>query len=447
MSVADTLLTATPASPCEETATPRFYYGWAMLPLAIAALVASSPGQTFGVSIFNESMRRSLGLTHGQLAFAYMLGTLAAAVPITYVGACMDRHGLRRSLLVTAALFGCACFVTAIASGWFTLFLAFFLLRVLGPGALSFLSGNILAFWFERRLGLVEGIRQVGMAAAMTGIPAFNLHLVGAFGWRGAYLVLGVLIWAILLPIVWLFFRNRPEDVGQKLIDLPRQTATEQAPDDLQQYRGFTLEETLRLPTFWIVTSGTAMFGVIHTAIFFCIVPIFLERNLTAADAAGMLTLFAACLAGMNLIGGALADRISATYLLFAGLFGLGASVAMLYLASSATAAYAGGAVMGLSQGLFFGATHPLWARYFGRLHLGKIRGVLMTVNVGSSALGPLFAGLVRDYLGQFDVALLAFAIAPLPIALLSLTARPPVRECIESTHKWECEADVLLPS
>jgi len=69
-----------------------------------------------------------------------------------------------------------------------------------------------------------------------------------------------------------------------------------------------------------------------------------------------------------------------------------------------------------------------LWARYFGRRHLGKIRGVLMTINIGSSSLGPLFAGLTRDWQGNFDMALIVFTLAPLPIALLSLLVASPPR-------------------
>lgn len=81
-----------------------------------------------------------------------------------------------------------------------------------------------------------------------------------------------------------------------------------------------------------------------------------------------------------------------------------------------------------MSQGIFFGVLHPLWARYFGRLHLGKIRGVLLTLNVAASSLGPLFAGMTRDWQGNFNLALLVFAIAPLPLAVLLLLAAPPAR-------------------
>ena len=120
------------------------YYGWLMLPLSIAALVASSPGQTFGVSIFNEPMRLSLKLSHGQLAATYTLGTLLGALPITLFGWYMDRHGIRRAMLLAVTLFAGACLMTSVVRGWASLLLAFWLLRMLGPGALSFVSANTL---------------------------------------------------------------------------------------------------------------------------------------------------------------------------------------------------------------------------------------------------------------------------------------------------------------
>ena len=46
---------------------------------AMLAMIATSPGQTFGISIFNPSFRLSLGLSHSQLTGAYMIGTLGMA--------------------------------------------------------------------------------------------------------------------------------------------------------------------------------------------------------------------------------------------------------------------------------------------------------------------------------------------------------------------------------
>ena len=68
-----------------------FFYGWIILPVVLAIQVASSPGQTFGVSIFNPYIRAELGLSHSEISGAYMLGTLLAALLMVYVGTLMDR--------------------------------------------------------------------------------------------------------------------------------------------------------------------------------------------------------------------------------------------------------------------------------------------------------------------------------------------------------------------
>ncbi|MEX0793366.1 MAG: MFS transporter [Pirellulaceae bacterium] len=405
----------------------RLYYGWVMLPLAIIAVIASGPGQTFGVSIFNESIRETLSLTHSQLALAYTLGTVIGAVPILFFGWMMDRFGMRRTMLMVVTLFSGACLIMAVAQNWWMLLLAFCLLRMLGPGALAFGSGNTLAYWFDRRLGTVEGIRQLGMAASMTVIPMINLWLITNWGWRGAYLGVGTFLWLLLFPLFWLLFRNKPSDVGQEMEGARRETRPETEKDRSKTViHGLTLGQTIRTPTFYIVGLGTALFGLVQTAIFFCLTPIFAERGMNERDAALMLTAFALSLGIMQLVGGTLADRMKAPGLLVVGMLCMASGVWLLNSASTPLWGSLAGIVMGAAQGIYFGTAHPLWARYFGRRHLGKIRGVLMTVNVASSSLGPLFAGLTRDYLGSFSLALWAFALLPLPFALASLWVAPP---------------------
>lgn len=444
----------------EASSTPssRLYYGWVIVPLAMLAMVANSPGQTLGISIFNEPIRQSLNLSHSQLGGAYTLGTLLGAIPIMYIGALVDRYGLRRALLGLLTLFCGACLMTGAAYNWWTLMVAFCLLRMLGPGALSLVSSSILPFWFDRRLGTVEGIRSLGHAGSMALIPAVNLWLVSHFGWRGAYLLFGAGIWAVLFPVYWLLFRNRPEDVGQK-IDGGRWRDTISERDAGPTHTGhrvndsehqnplnrparsffpsifstptttghdFTLRETLRTFAFWVAALGTAAFGLVHTALFFCLIPIYQERGLTELHAATSMMVFAISLALVQFLGGVLADRMKSPPLLAIGLSGTAMGVLMLYFATTPLAAIASSIVLGSTLGLHSGAVQPLWARYFGRLHLGKIRGLLTTLCIALSSLGPLIAGTVRDFSGNFDLAMWIFVAIPLPLAILSWFAAPP---------------------
>src|SRR5690606_24845682 len=99
-----------------------------------------------------------------------------------------------------------------------------------GAGALSMLSGNALAFWFERRLGTVEGFRQFCMACAIGIIPGLNLWLINLVGWRWTYVIIGLGIWSFMIPaMVWLW-RDRPEHMGQFKDGLPPRLADDEQP-------------------------------------------------------------------------------------------------------------------------------------------------------------------------------------------------------------------------
>ena len=73
-----------------------FYYGWVMLPVALAATVAATPGQTIGIAAYNESIRADLGLSLGELAGIYMIATFLAA-PSNLVPARAAPSGLRET--------------------------------------------------------------------------------------------------------------------------------------------------------------------------------------------------------------------------------------------------------------------------------------------------------------------------------------------------------------
>ena len=403
-----------------------------MLPLAMLALAASAPGQTYGVMIFSEEIRTNLNLSHSQLALAYTLGTILGCLPITMFGNAMDRYGLRRTMLVMLGLFSLACGLMSLVGNWLMLLCGFTFLRMLGPGALAFLSGNTLSFWFERKLGTVEGIRATGTALSMMIAPIIGLFLLHNYGWRTAYLCFGLLIGLGLIPLFWTLFRNNPQEFGRGLdgirhVQPSKEEAAEQA--GLSSLTDFTLSEAMRTPAFWIFGAGKATYALIQTALFFSLVPILSERGYGATEAASLTTLFGVTLIVMQLIGGALADRFSPAILLCLGLLFFSGGMALVTFGTTGWIVVMSGIIFGCGQGTFFGALQPMWARYYGRSHLGKIRGFLMTLMVGSSSLGPLFAGSMHDLFGNFDMAMQIFTIAPLPIAILCLLAPQPQKQ------------------
>lgn len=412
-----------------------FYYGWLMLPVTIVAVIVTAPGQTFGLAAFNESFRTSLGLTHSQLSGAYMLGTLLAALPLSYLGRLMDRHGLRRTATGAVLLLGLACGVAAMADGLVTLFAAFFLLRLLGPGTMSLVSSNTLAFWFHRRLGTLEGIRNLGLAGAIAVIPGLNLWLIDRVGWRPALTFLGLGVYVLMLPLLAFVFRNRPEEVGQCIDGRPPDGPLMEAAPPLGSLAcGWTFAQTVRSYSFWFVLFLNALWGMIGTAVTFNIVPIFQARGWSEGDAARLLSVSAISMAVTNLAGGMLADRVPLHRLLALSAACMTGLTWGLRTLSSPGVALSCGIAMGMAQGLSTGITAVLCVRYFGRSHLGQIRGVISTATVAAASVGPFLVGLARDLTGGYADVLTAFAGLAIVGFVASIFAGAPRRVFQERT-------------
>jgi len=408
-----------------------------MLPIAMLAQAATSPGQTFGISIFNPSFLETLGISLSQLTGAYMVGTLLAAVPQPTIGGLMDRFGLRRMMTIIVILLGLACFYTATVQTLWRLLIAFFLLRLFGQGALSLLAANIPAMWFHERLGKVSGLMNASVAGATAIIPPFILWLISNFGWRWAYAILGFTVWIILLPILVILFRNRPEDVGQQLDGLtlnpgvasPKFIHRMKRPTSLG--RSFSLKEAQHSRAYWIMMLYTAAWALIATAIYFNLLPLFTSKGLTEAQAAATYTILAISAVITQFAAGILADRLPLNWLL-----SLAAAALIMALLSLALAA---ASWMGISYAIFMGITQgfggvvagTLWARYYGREHLGKIRGSIFTAGVAGSSVGPYIMGLVYDHTGSYQTSLWIFVAVLIPIAFASLLATPPQKPVI----------------
>ena len=92
--------------------------------------------------------------------------------------------------------------------------------------------------------------------------------------------------------------------------------------------------------------------------------------------------------------------------------------------------------VWGILFGFLFGAgvggLHTLlrlaWADYYGRIHLGAIRGITLPAQIGGQAIGPVVSGFMFDASGDYRVPFVIFAAAVALSALLVLAAVPPGR-------------------
>ncbi|QDU89699.1 Major Facilitator Superfamily protein [Pirellulimonas nuda] len=398
----------TPAAP-QAVADPP--YAWVMLPLAVLMQIGTSPGQTFGVALFNEPIRESLGLSHTQLTGSYLVASLLASVPLMWIGRRMDRHGMRMASLALVAAVGLSCLAISRVQGVVGLTVGFFLLRAFGQGGLSLAAGNTLGMWFQKRLGVASGIAGVGMSASIAVVPMGYYALIQWLGWRDAYAAVGLILFATLLPLLACFYRNNAAVAAEA----ESNQAASPRPGSL------SFAQAVRTPAYWVASMCSALVGMICTAVFFNLVPLFQHNGFSPAQAAGVFPTVALAMAVMQLNGGVLADRLPLRLLMAVAVATLGGGALAIGAAKSVAAAQVGAALLGAGQGLMAVTGNTLWPRYFGRRELGAIRSSVWTATVAACSAGPFVMGATFDLTGGYGPSLWLFAAMAAVAAAASL--------------------------
>lgn len=422
--VAEALLLPETSESVFEPSSSRLFYGWLMLPLAMLMMVATSPGQTFGITFFNSYFRDTFALSQTRLSAIYLVATVVASLALPSVGGLVDRFGLRSAALTAVLALASVCLMMSQATGIVVLFFAFVALRILGPGTLTLLANNTLAAWFDRRLGMASGLMQLSMAGAMAVIPVGIVALIDTFGWRGAYLALAAILAGGLLPLLAVFYRQSPDDVGQ-LPDGSHHSLHAEL-SSLSKI-GLTLQQAKTHRAYWILLTATATWALIGTGFVFHLEALFAAEGLTKTDSARAMSFLAGGMALAQVFGGLLADRLAVRWLLTwaVTLIGVTSGVLALGIGWLLVPCFA---VYGVAQGSMSIVAGTAWARYFGRAHLGKIRGMSLTAAVAGSSLGPLVMGVSDDYLGGFGPSLWLFAGWAAIVAFASIWATPPAQ-------------------
>ncbi len=136
-----------------------------------------------------------------------------------------------------------------------------------------------------------------------------------------------------------------------------------------------------------------------------------------------------------QIVGGILADRLPMHRLLVIGFALLTAGVGVIPFTTGTFHVHLFAALFGAGQGLLIAASSTMWVRYYGRKHLGSIRGSVWCATVAGSGCGPFILGIFADNYGSFTPGLWLFTAGLAPLApLAALATAPPSVRCEPST-------------
>ncbi len=399
------------------------FYGWAVVAVGTLIAFSSGPGQSYVFSVFIDSLIADTGISRTNISALYAIGTGISAVMVMMVSRMADRYGPRLVVGLVAFGLGLACFGMAAASGPIAFFIAFAALRALGQGSMPVNATLLAAQWFVRYRGRAMAIVGLGFAASNALLPPLSRYLIDSIGWRGAYVVLGIIVWALIIPSAVFIVRNRPEDMG-----MHPDGATEPPLEETVARQTGVADQPRKVFTttmFWMLAIPLAVPSFVVTALIFHQVSIFEERGVSAAVSASVFVPYAIASAISGAMSGFIVDRIGPKRLFIINMGILLAGTLTIHIVTNPLLATLYASILGISGGIQAVLAGVIWAHYYGRHGLGKVQGSAMMVTITSAAISPLPLAALQQYAGGYTLGLTLMASLPIMAMVIMAFARP----------------------
>lgn len=418
-----------------------FFYGWVILVVATIGILVSAPGQTMGVSTFTDYLLENIGINRDQISTAYMFGTIASSLVLTYAGKLYDKYGARWVGMATALILAIVLvtmsqsdriiqsLITPKSSAYAGVAIAvlivfFFMLRFSGQGVLTMVSRNMLMKWFIARRGLVNGISSVFVSLGFATAPLTFDLLIQETSWRQAWLLMASAIGIIFTAFVFLFFRDNPEDVN--MVADGEKHANKEHNVIVKPFKQIGLKEARSGLTFWLFAIPLSIYSLYVTGFTFHLVSLFNEAGMSREKALAIFIPVSFISVSFAMVGGWISDRIKLQYLLWIML--LAEIIALFSLANIKHEMFYYTFIIGngIVSGIFNVLMAVTWPRFYGRDHLGQITGFVMALVVFGSALGPILFSLSFSQLGTYSIAIYLLTGLLLFISIFALKAHNP---------------------
>ena len=291
-----------------------------------------------------------------------------------------------------------------------------------------------IARWFVRMRGRALALASMGHGLAKVVMPLFAASLILHMGWRGAWTVFGLLTLALVVGPALLFMRRRPEDMGllpdgrsqDESGALATEASSAKARPRIITDVSWSRSEALRTPAFWliVITFGVAHVGVsglnLHVFSFVS------DQGHPTMVAALVMSTIAFMQFSTPIVWGVLAERTNIARLIMAKFLIQAAGILLALSSPEVVSLYAGFFLYGIGMGGTSILAEMIWANYFGRISLGKIRGMGSLLTHAFSAGGPPFFGFLFDATQSYFLSFSIFIGLLFASAFLSLFLRPP---------------------
>ncbi|GAA5031855.1 MFS transporter [Marivirga lumbricoides] len=372
----------------------------------------SSFGQTFLISLYIPSIEELLGLSNAGMGSLYAGATVASALTLPYMGSRFDSMSLGKYMAMILGGLLIALLSLSISSNIVFVGISLYLMRLFGQGLMSHTAVSTMTRYFEKDRGKAIGIATTGHPFGEATLPVLITLCIGWLGWRGSLQLNTLFVLLIIMPLVYFLYQKKKKQ------EVKTNSVISVEPSGIKNW------DILKHKAFLIIAPAVFTLGFTNTAIFFFQLKLGAAKGWSAAWVSSSLAAFAGASALGMFLAGPWVDKLSAKKLFPFILIPYLIGVLSLLITDAPFIYPVALAFMGFANGSGSTVKNALFAEIFGVGIIGKVRSLFVTVMVLSTALGPLFFGVLVDSGYTFDQVFLRNAIGIFVVILISFRIR-----------------------
>ncbi|MDE0944404.1 MAG: MFS transporter [Alphaproteobacteria bacterium] len=386
--------------------------------LSFGVLIAffSAFGQTFFIAVFGPDIRAEFNLSHGDFGGYYAIGTATSGICLIWAGKLIDRFDLRWVTVGVCTALILACLNMSLVPSAWALAPAIFALRLSGQGLMSHTAMTSMGRYFEAERGRAVSVAILGFPAGVAVFPALAVWLTTMLGWRNAWAAVAAALAIFLIPLALWLLRGHGARHRHFLAQTAAPVKTNN-PDPtthvqpIRRRRQWTRAEVLRDPRFYFLCFAITAPSFISTGLFFHQAHLAFAKGWTLAWMATAFIAYTVGAISANLAFGPLIDRYGARRLLPYYLYPLALASLTIILFDHPLSAVLLTLLLGLTSGGGQTLVGAAWPEFYGALHLGSIRAMVMSTSVGASALSPFMLGWLIDQGTSMETMAMGFLV------------------------------------
>ena len=372
------------------------HYGFIIV-ACCCLMMGVNVGLTFSCAgIYYKPVSEALGVPVGEFGIYMSVMYVTSTLMLSVAGGMLEKWSARWLFTGSSFLMG----ATFLTMGFFNNVWEFYIAGGILGVTLAFLLylsyPTMVNRWFHTKMGLM-----IGICCAASGIGGMLFNplagwIISSYGWRWGYISFGVIILAVVTPLLALLLRNRPEDKGLLPYGAEVKTTEAEAEKPAATCEGIVFRNSVKMPQFYVIMLFAFM--MMGTSTLNLFIPGFVTDHSFSLEQASLAA--AVVMAGVTigkLALGWVNDRNCKLGVFITTVAGAAGLLAMLLFPSGLAMILTGAFLFGWAYAGVTVQTAMLTRKVFGQLDYSRIFSIISIALAAGGALASAGWGLLAD--------------------------------------------------